>query len=48
MAARTQVTLRVELDSQGDSISGRVLDEDCAGGSFSGWAGLAAAEQEER
>ncbi len=43
MTARTQVTLRVELDSQGDSISGRVLDEDGAGRSFSGWVGLAAA-----
>ena len=42
MTARTQVTLRVELDSQGDSISGRVLDEDGAGRSFSGWVGLAA------
>jgi hypothetical protein len=43
MTARTQVTLRVELDPQGDSISGRVLDEDGAGRSFSGWVGLAAA-----
>ena len=33
----------MELDSQGDSISGRVLDEEGAGTSFLGWVGLAAA-----
>jgi hypothetical protein len=43
MTAPTQVTLRVELDSQDDSISGRVLDGDGAGIAFLGWVGLAAA-----
>lgn len=43
MTARTQETLRVELDSQGDSSSGRALDEDGTGRSFSGWVGPAAA-----
>ena len=43
MTDRTHLTLRVELDPQDGSIAGRVLDEDGAGTSFSGWMGLAAA-----
>lgn len=43
MTTRTELTLRVELHSQGDSIGGRVLNGGDAGWSFSGWVGLAAA-----
>ena len=43
MTDRTHATLRVELDPQDGSISGRLQDGEGAVRPFSGWVGLAAA-----